>query len=82
MIDETTPILFKVGNLKERYWTWIHQPYEGTFRLFQSDFLERLTRTKWYMIPAIWLPIVIYFAIFGLHLFVDTFGLFELRTFS
>lgn len=78
MIDETTPILFKVGNLKEHYWTWIHQPYEGKFRLFKSDFLELLTRTKWYIIPIIWLPLVIYLTVCGFQLFKDKFGLFHL----
>lgn len=54
-------MLMKVGNLADRYWTWIHQPYDGTLRLFESDFLETLTRTSWWMIPAVWMPIVLFF---------------------
>uniref|UniRef100_A0A915MSP6 Fatty acid hydroxylase domain-containing protein n=1 Tax=Meloidogyne javanica TaxID=6303 RepID=A0A915MSP6_MELJA len=48
LIDGQEPILFKIGELGERYWTWIHQPYDGAVRMFKSNFLEQLTRTKWW----------------------------------
>ncbi|TKR60003.1 hypothetical protein L596_029599 [Steinernema carpocapsae] len=66
LMDETTPILWKVGDLKHDYWTWIHQPYDGTIRLFKSDVLEGMTRTSWYTVPFVWMPLVLYFAFMGL----------------
>lgn len=63
-----------MGELKEGYWRWIHQPYDGVLRLFESDFLEKLTRTSWWMIPLVWMPLVIYFAISGLHMMYDSYG--------
>ncbi|KAI6229026.1 Fatty acid 2-hydroxylase [Aphelenchoides fujianensis] len=76
LIDGDVPVLWKVGNLKSRYWTWIHQPYEGSLRLFGSNFLEGLTRTKWWVIPMVWMPLVAFFAISGLHSFVNALGKF------
>ncbi|KAK6031943.1 cytochrome b5-like Heme/Steroid binding domain protein [Ostertagia ostertagi] len=64
-------VLSKVGSLGANYWMWIHQPYEGTLRLFDSDFLESLTRTAWWVVPAVWLPIV---AIFSLFAMADMYG--------
>lgn len=73
-IDETTPILGKIGELGDRYWTWIHQPYEGTLRLFESDFLEMLTRTAWWVVPLVWMPLVLYFALSGLNMYCRDYG--------
>lgn len=38
--------------------------------------LEQLTRTSWYVVPLVWMPLVMFFAINGLHAFVDKFGQF------
>uniref|UniRef100_A0A0K0DH34 Fatty acid 2-hydroxylase n=1 Tax=Angiostrongylus cantonensis TaxID=6313 RepID=A0A0K0DH34_ANGCA len=59
-------ILSRVGSLGPNYWMWIHQPYEGTLRLFDSDFLESLTRTSWWVVPAVWLPVSALFSVFAL----------------
>uniref|UniRef100_A0AC35F5R3 Fatty acid 2-hydroxylase n=1 Tax=Panagrolaimus sp. PS1159 TaxID=55785 RepID=A0AC35F5R3_9BILA len=75
LIDSNQPVMFEVGNLKEKYWRWIHEPYDGKLRLFKSDFLESLTNTKWWMIPAVWMPLVAYFASNGLNLMYQMFGL-------
>uniref|UniRef100_A0A914M689 Fatty acid 2-hydroxylase n=1 Tax=Meloidogyne incognita TaxID=6306 RepID=A0A914M689_MELIC len=74
LIDGQEPILFKIGELGERYWTWIHQPYDGAVRMFKSNFLEQLTRTKWWVIPMFWLPLVITFLLEGNNLLINDFG--------
>uniref|UniRef100_A0A914RKQ7 SH3 domain-containing protein n=1 Tax=Parascaris equorum TaxID=6256 RepID=A0A914RKQ7_PAREQ len=61
-------MLLKVGNLGDKYWTWIHQPYEGSLRLFESDMLEMLTRTSWWVVPVVWMPLVIFFTARGFRL--------------
>ncbi|CAD5205575.1 unnamed protein product [Bursaphelenchus okinawaensis] len=75
LIDEKTAVLFKVGHLGHKYWTWIHQPYEGSLRLFDSAFLEMLTRTAWWVVPMVWMPVVLGFGAYGLMLFVVQYGL-------
>uniref|UniRef100_A0A7E4VWM7 Fatty acid 2-hydroxylase n=1 Tax=Panagrellus redivivus TaxID=6233 RepID=A0A7E4VWM7_PANRE len=72
LVDSGLPVMFEVGHLKEDYWRWIHEPYDGRLRLFTSDFLERLTNTKWWAVPLIWLPLVIFFGIHGIgHMYHD-----------
>ncbi|KAJ0081430.1 hypothetical protein Patl1_11457 [Pistacia atlantica] len=54
--------VLQVGHLGEAYEEWVHQPIptrEGP-RFFESDFWEFLTRTVWWAIPVIWLPVVFY----------------------
>lgn len=61
-VDLNKPLVFQVGHLGEEYQEWIHQPIvcvEGP-RFFESDFWEFLTRTVWWAIPTIWLPVVCY----------------------
>ncbi|VDK54653.1 unnamed protein product [Gongylonema pulchrum] len=68
------PILDKVGDLGDRYWTWIHQPHDGTFRLFASDILENMTRTSWWVVPLVWLPLVIIFTMRAFSLVFRSYG--------
>ncbi|KAJ8444125.1 hypothetical protein Cgig2_005806 [Carnegiea gigantea] len=59
-VDLNKPLVFQVGHLGEAYQEWVHQPIvskEGP-RFFESDFWEFLTRTVWWAIPTIWLPVV------------------------
>ncbi|KAL6643898.1 hypothetical protein ACP70R_018664 [Stipagrostis hirtigluma subsp. patula] len=59
-VDLDKPLVFQVGHLEEQYQDWVHQPIvskEGP-RFFENDVLEFLTRTKWWAIPLIWLPVV------------------------
>ncbi|KAM0901025.1 hypothetical protein ACQ4PT_012367 [Festuca glaucescens] len=59
-VDLDKPLVFQVGHLEEQYQDWVHQPIvskEGP-RFFANDVLEFLTRTKWWAVPLIWLPVV------------------------
>ncbi|KAH7545554.1 dihydroceramide fatty acyl 2-hydroxylase FAH1 [Ziziphus jujuba] len=59
-VDMNKPLVFQVGHLGEAYQDWVHQPIPGkeSPRFFESDFWEFLTRTAWWVIPIIWLPVV------------------------
>nr|XP_027089116.1 dihydroceramide fatty acyl 2-hydroxylase FAH1-like [Coffea arabica] len=62
-VDLNKPLVFQVGHLGESYQEWVHQPIvskEGP-RFFGSDFWEFLTRTEWWVIPIVWLPVVCWF---------------------
>ncbi|KAG5255426.1 fatty acid hydroxylase [Salix suchowensis] len=61
-VDLDKPLVFQVGHLGEAYEEWVHQPIvsrEGP-RFFENEFVESLTRTVWWAIPSIWLPVVCY----------------------
>lgn len=60
LVDWGKPLAWQVGNLGENYDTWVHQPVDRPIRLFESDFFEANTKTSWYMVPIVWLPLVIY----------------------
>ncbi|KAH7365392.1 hypothetical protein KP509_18G024900, partial [Ceratopteris richardii] len=55
-----SPLLQSVGHLGHAYQEWVHQPIseKHTPRFFQSDFLEFFTRTPWWVVPLVWLPVV------------------------
>jgi dihydroceramide fatty acyl 2-hydroxylase len=59
-IDRNEPLLFKVGKLREKYQDWVHRPEPGKPRFFQNDICENLSKTNWYVIPLVWLPVVVY----------------------
>ncbi|CAJ0596250.1 unnamed protein product [Cylicocyclus nassatus] len=74
-LDSKKGVLGRVGHLGHDYWMWIHQPYEGTLRLFDSNLLESLTRTSWWVVPSVWLPIVALFSLFALSDMYSRWGL-------
>ncbi|CAH9097742.1 unnamed protein product [Cuscuta europaea] len=59
-VDLSKPLVFQVGHLGDAYDEWVHQPIVGKEgpRFFENDLLELLTRTPWWAIPTIWLPVV------------------------
>lgn len=62
-VDLKKPLVFQVGHLGEAYDEWVHQPIvckEGP-RFFGNDIMEFLTRTVWWVVPIIWLPVVCWF---------------------
>ncbi|XP_029910431.1 fatty acid 2-hydroxylase [Myripristis murdjan] len=60
LVDWRKPLAWQVGYLGEKYDTWVHQPVDRPIRLFGNPFLEASTKTSWYWVPAVWLPIVFY----------------------
>uniref|UniRef100_A0A8C8ZM58 Fatty acid 2-hydroxylase n=1 Tax=Prolemur simus TaxID=1328070 RepID=A0A8C8ZM58_PROSS len=60
LVDWQKPLVWQVGHLGEKYDEWVHQPVTRPIRLFQSDFVESLSRTVWYSVPIVWLPLMLY----------------------
>ncbi|KAK7246174.1 hypothetical protein RIF29_41034 [Crotalaria pallida] len=60
VVDLNKALVFQVGHLGEAYEEWVHQPIVGKEgpRFFENEVLEFLTRTVWWAIPVIWLPVV------------------------
>ncbi|XP_059848629.1 fatty acid 2-hydroxylase [Hypanus sabinus] len=62
LVDWNKPLLWQVGHLREKYDEWVHQPIDRPIRLFYSDFVEACSKTAWYVVPLVWVPIVIIFS--------------------
>ncbi|CAI9162388.1 unnamed protein product [Rangifer tarandus platyrhynchus] len=62
LVDWQKPLLWQVGHLGEKYDEWVHQPVSRPIRLFHSDFVEALSKTVWYSVPIVWVPLVLYFS--------------------
>uniref|UniRef100_A0A8D0AYM7 Fatty acid 2-hydroxylase n=1 Tax=Sander lucioperca TaxID=283035 RepID=A0A8D0AYM7_SANLU len=62
LVDWRKPLAWQVGHLREKYDAWVHQPVDRPIRLFGNPFLEASTKTSWYWVPVVWLPVVFYFS--------------------
>uniref|UniRef100_A0A452GM70 Fatty acid 2-hydroxylase n=1 Tax=Gopherus agassizii TaxID=38772 RepID=A0A452GM70_9SAUR len=64
LVDWHKPLLWQVGHLGEKYDEWVHQPVDRPIRLFHSDFIESLSKTAWYIVIMVWIPVVLYLSWF------------------
>ncbi|XP_068170220.1 fatty acid 2-hydroxylase [Antennarius striatus] len=60
LVDWGKPLAWQVGLLGEKYDAWVHQPVDRPIRLFGNPFMEASTKTSWYWVPVVWLPIAVY----------------------
>uniref|UniRef100_A0A452UE68 Fatty acid 2-hydroxylase n=1 Tax=Ursus maritimus TaxID=29073 RepID=A0A452UE68_URSMA len=60
LVDWQKPLLWQVGHLGEKYDEWVHQPVIRPIRLFHSDLIEALSKSVWYSVPIIWMPLMLY----------------------
>lgn len=56
-VDSTRPVVRQVGQLGPDYWTWVHEPEPGQPRFFGSDLMEAVSKTPWWVVPLLWLPL-------------------------
>ncbi|ORX34789.1 hypothetical protein BD324DRAFT_653047 [Kockovaella imperatae] len=75
-LDLSKPLLVQVWNApwtKEYYLSQVHNPrhLKESARLFDNDYLEALTRTKWYVVPLFWGPITIFLFYLSMMQFTD-----------
>jgi cytochrome b involved in lipid metabolism len=70
-IDYDKPLLQQVPGLKDKYFEWTHIPEpsrkDGTQqRFFEADWMEALSVTAWFVVPLIWVPVIVYCIYFGI----------------
>lgn len=55
------PQMWRLRVSKEEYLRQVHKPrhLNRDARFFESDYLERLTKTPWWFIPLFWVPILL-----------------------
>jgi len=61
LVDWEKPMLWQVGNLGQKYHTWIDVPVDKPLRLFESDIFEYFSNTPWYVVPLVWIPVTCMF---------------------
>ncbi|KAG2493429.1 hypothetical protein HYH03_008248 [Edaphochlamys debaryana] len=59
-IDSSKPVVAQVGRLGPSYWTWVHEPEPGQPRFFGSALVESCSKTPWWLVPVLWLPLFSY----------------------
>ncbi|XP_078525976.1 fatty acid 2-hydroxylase [Lissotriton helveticus] len=60
LVDWSKPLLWQVGHLRDKYDVWVHQPVDRPIRLFYSDFIEWCSKTAWYIVLGVWVPVLLY----------------------
>ena len=72
-IDATAALVPQVGALGDRYVDWVHRPNtdDSPLRFFESDWAEAATRTPWWLVPLVWLPIAAHAGHAGFRLAMD-----------
>lgn len=58
-------MLSQVANLGTKYKEWVSSPVDRELRLFSNPVLENLTITPWYVVPLVWIPVIVYFIFTG-----------------
>jgi hypothetical protein len=58
-IDPVKPLVPQVGALGPAYDEWTHEALPGIPRLFGPDWMEACSKTPWWLIPLIWIPLSI-----------------------
>ncbi|XP_050305708.1 fatty acid 2-hydroxylase isoform X2 [Anthonomus grandis grandis] len=71
LVDWNKPMLVQVGSLGTKYKEWVISPVDRTLTLFGNPVLESLTITPWYVVPIVWIPIIIYLVKLGTKRYVD-----------
>lgn len=51
-------MIIQIGNLGDNYTNWCNKPVDRPLRLFDTTALEMLTKTPWWLVPCIWIPII------------------------
>ena len=59
-INLNKAMLPQVGSLGAHYDKWVHAPSpKSSFRLFESNILEFFSRTYWFVVPLVWVPVAL-----------------------
>ncbi|KAM7505760.1 hypothetical protein LguiB_004664 [Lonicera macranthoides] len=69
-VDLNKPLVFQFGHLGEAYEEWVHRPIvsKETPRCFCGNVKQFLTRTVWWAVPVIWLPVVWWYVSMSVHI--------------
>ncbi|KAK9863295.1 hypothetical protein WJX84_001477 [Apatococcus fuscideae] len=55
----SSPVWQATGKLGSSYNDWVHCPEAGQPRFFSSTCAEAVTKTPWWTVPLVWIPIIL-----------------------
>jgi dihydroceramide fatty acyl 2-hydroxylase len=60
-VDLRAPLLAQVPALGDGYDAWVHRSVrrDGSLRIFRSGFLEAFTHIPWWLVPVVWVPLLV-----------------------
>lgn len=58
LLDWSRGMVSQIGQLGDKYAEWVNKPVDRPLRLFDSNALEMLTKTPWWLVPSIWIPVI------------------------
>ncbi|XP_055528265.1 uncharacterized protein LOC129720699 [Wyeomyia smithii] len=67
LVDWSKPMLTQIPTLGEHYVEWVNKPVDRKLRLFGPAWLENLTKTPWWVVPAFWIPSILYLIHLGVQ---------------
>ena len=52
--------------------SWVEAPMPGHPRFFKNDFAEACTKTPWWVVPLLWIPVILYSLQYGASTLPDS----------
>lgn len=68
VVDWSKPLLGQIHRVGDLYDEWVHMPVNKELRLFESNIMEFLSKSPWWVVPCVWVPVILYtlyMAVFG-----------------
>ena len=59
-------MVLQVHKLGKDYMKWVHSPVNRELKLFDSNFVEFFSKTPWYVIPLVWLPVIMILSVISM----------------
>eukprot|EP00761_Pharyngomonas_kirbyi_P014393 gb/GECH01014423.1/.p1 GENE.gb/GECH01014423.1/~~gb/GECH01014423.1/.p1 ORF type:complete len:340 (+),score=38.03 gb/GECH01014423.1/:1-1020(+) len=69
-VDMSKPLVNQVGLLGKDYAMWVENDplhFKDSVLLFHHPIMEMLTRTPWYAVPVVWVPVIVALIGFSIH---------------
>ena len=67
LVDWDRGMVLQVHKFGHEYIKWVHSPVNRKIKMFDNNFVEFFSNTWWYIIPVVWLPVVVISAVIGYH---------------
>ncbi|XP_031622038.1 dihydroceramide fatty acyl 2-hydroxylase FAH2 isoform X2 [Contarinia nasturtii] len=66
LVDWSRGMIAQIGSLGSNYTEWVNKPVDRPLHLFDTNLLEMLTKTPWWLVPTFWIPIIIFLISMGI----------------
>uniref|UniRef100_A0A182Q052 Fatty acid 2-hydroxylase n=1 Tax=Anopheles farauti TaxID=69004 RepID=A0A182Q052_9DIPT len=60
LVDWNKPMVFQIHKMGDKYAEWVNKPVDRELRLFGPSWVENMTKTPWWIVPAFWIPAITY----------------------